>query len=174
MNTKKGFTLIELVVVIVILGILAVTAAPKFLNLQSDARKATLAATKGALESAFQIFSAKAQLPSSEIINDEFGSYLVLNGYQFLLTDDFYPNMPIQAFLSLEPLLSIVNIDINSDIENKGLNYEFGMYNRGFVLYYGDNLDESSCYISYAPNKEHNTASIPYNGEYFHVVNSGC
>ncbi len=34
MSKQKGFTLIELVVVIVILGILAVTAAPKFMNLQ--------------------------------------------------------------------------------------------------------------------------------------------
>ena len=33
MNSRTGFTLIELIVVIVILGILAVTAAPKFMNL---------------------------------------------------------------------------------------------------------------------------------------------
>ncbi|MGL4750761.1 MAG: type II secretion system protein, partial [Shewanella sp.] len=39
MKRQQGFTLIELVVVIIILGILAVTAAPKFINLQSDARK---------------------------------------------------------------------------------------------------------------------------------------
>ena len=40
MKRQGGFTLIELVVVIVILGILAVTAAPRFLNLQDDARNA--------------------------------------------------------------------------------------------------------------------------------------
>ncbi|MDW3189737.1 type II secretion system protein, partial [Vibrio sp. Vb0932] len=42
MKKQTGFTLIELVVVIVILGILAVTAAPRFLNLQNDAREARL------------------------------------------------------------------------------------------------------------------------------------
>ena len=39
MKNNQGFTLIELIVVIVILGILAVTAAPKFLNLQDDAHE---------------------------------------------------------------------------------------------------------------------------------------
>ena len=40
MNRQQGFTLIELIVVIVILGILAVTAAPKFMNLTSVGRSA--------------------------------------------------------------------------------------------------------------------------------------
>ncbi|PSW46338.1 type II secretion system protein [Photobacterium leiognathi] len=50
---KNGFTLIELVVVIVILGILAVVAAPKFMNLQVDARNASLKGLEGSLKSAF-------------------------------------------------------------------------------------------------------------------------
>ena len=49
---QGGFTLIELVTVIVILGVLAVTAAPRFFNLQNDARKAALAGMKGAMSAA--------------------------------------------------------------------------------------------------------------------------
>jgi prepilin-type N-terminal cleavage/methylation domain-containing protein len=41
MNKAQGFTLIELIIVIIILGILAVTAAPRFLDLSSDAEEAT-------------------------------------------------------------------------------------------------------------------------------------
>ncbi|HIF9444408.1 TPA: type II secretion system protein [Photobacterium damselae] len=56
---RNGFTLIELVVVIVILGILAVVAAPKFLNLQQDARDASLKGLKGSIESTLDVTYAK-------------------------------------------------------------------------------------------------------------------
>ena len=59
---SSGFTLIELIVVIVILGILAVSAAPRFINLQSDARAATLNAMMGAVKSANSLILGKAVL----------------------------------------------------------------------------------------------------------------
>jgi MSHA pilin protein MshA len=66
MKKQGGFTLIELVVVIVILGILAVTAAPKFLNLQEDARKSSLQGLKGAMDGAAGIVYGKAAIEGLE------------------------------------------------------------------------------------------------------------
>ncbi|XOV79576.1 MAG: prepilin-type N-terminal cleavage/methylation domain-containing protein [Aestuariibacter sp.] len=61
-NNNKGFTLIELIIVIIILGILAVTAAPKFMDVSSDAQRATMQGMEGALKAAAQLIRAKAKI----------------------------------------------------------------------------------------------------------------
>ncbi|WEE21579.1 prepilin-type N-terminal cleavage/methylation domain-containing protein [Aeromonas caviae] len=76
MKKQSGFTLIELVIVIIILGILAVTAAPKFLNLQDDARTSTLKGVEGSLKSAGAMVYSKAVLKGKDKESTAYNLYL--------------------------------------------------------------------------------------------------
>ncbi|HCH01525.1 MAG TPA: type II secretion system protein [Vibrio sp.] len=83
MKKQNGFTLIELVVVIVILGILAVTAAPKFLNLQDDAKVSAVKGLAGAMKGAAGITYGKAAVAGEE--SKETGNIMV-NGVSTAVT----------------------------------------------------------------------------------------
>lgn len=72
MKKQKGFTLIELVMVIVIIGILAVTAMPSFINLSGDAQQAATNGVASALGSASAInyASRKANATNGVAVNN--------------------------------------------------------------------------------------------------------
>jgi MSHA pilin protein MshA len=102
-NKQQGFTLIELVVVIVILGILAVTAAPKFIDLTSDARASVVEGLKGSINSAADMAHAKAlvsgQTGGTGAISAAGSTINLVNGW------------PAEASIN-----DLINLDTDADI----------------------------------------------------------
>lgn len=107
-SRTHGFTLIELVVIIVILGILAVTAAPKFIDLTSDSRAATLEAVGGAMASGLQLINSRAIIDNEyldtgviQIAGVEIPLY---NGYPSVRGQDGFIklNAQVKAWLEID------------------------------------------------------------------------
>lgn len=151
MKRQGGFTLIELVVVIVILGILAVTAAPRFLNLQVDARNATLNGFKGSLQGASSMVYAKAALAGVEGATEstalDIGTGTDINtiyGY------------PVAEHANIEEILDV-------DFTNEWK--ETTAADADDTVYYtlesvDDTADLTSCYVSYAQPAAAETPTI--------------
>jgi MSHA pilin protein MshA len=77
---QSGFTLIELVIVIVILGILAVTAAPKFLDITGDAKAATLQGIKASLQTISTVTYSKSLIAGNDKVAAASTPTVAING----------------------------------------------------------------------------------------------
>lgn len=62
MKGKKGFTLIELVIVLILIGIIAAVAVPKFMDLQEEAKKNAVKGAVASVRSAINIYYANAAI----------------------------------------------------------------------------------------------------------------
>ncbi|MEZ7490654.1 prepilin-type N-terminal cleavage/methylation domain-containing protein [Pseudoalteromonas distincta] len=156
MNKQAGFTLVELIIVIVILGILAVTAAPRFLNLQGDANASTLEGLQGSIRSGMNIVNGKAIIASDH--KDETAEVTVDTGAP-VPTVYGYPAATKAAF---EAFLDVDFADNSADDTFDSKDFNIDTSTAGTAIIYPNSYESSSdCKITYVEASATTTTATP-------------
>ncbi len=165
----KGFTLIELVIVIVILGILSVIALPRFINLSTDARISTLFQVEASVKGANSLLFLKSHMPSY--------STRAVPGRPDLLDIDMDHDGDFEVFSNdnVDVRLKERNLDNTDIIKRIDISEEFVVEEEGISFtYIGYDLNNDGtvksdgCYFKYTQAQ---SATIPADYE---IISTGC
>ncbi|MCK7630861.1 type II secretion system GspH family protein [Shewanella putrefaciens] len=155
MKRQQGFTLIELVVVIIILGILAVTAAPKFMNLQGDARVSALNGLKASIQGANTLVYSKAALAGVEKVAPEDDPTVdIATDVEISLAYGYMDTTATNFSNALEISISTATDDITTGKVSSTDNADWVLYSTDTAVKFWQNGAPAACFIQYNPATE--------------------
>jgi MSHA pilin protein MshA len=115
MHNQKGFTLVELVVVIVILGILSAVAVPKFMDMQDEAKQAAIEGARGSVKSAVSLVHAKWLAAGEPYDSDGATNEFEVEGTTVAYDQYGYPTADTDGIMAAAGLAD--DFSINTDVD---------------------------------------------------------
>ncbi|MDX2319653.1 MAG: type II secretion system protein [Moritella sp.] len=167
-NKNNGFTLIELVITITVLGVLAATAVPRFIDVKDDAKKETVENFHGSLRAAVRLLHMKSQIENALgddiTIATDYGDYQFYRGYPETRSEATIPNAYfIETFLELG-----VPSDVTKGNDTRIARYaEISVYednDYSRIGYGSGNLKSNLCYAEYHHTSETQVFSLNTDG----------
>ena len=147
-KSKSGFTLVEILIVVIILGILAAIVIPQFTNASQDARKSSLTSQLQTLRSQIELFKLqhKDKLPDLVTSWDPLTTKTDADMAASTATDAFGPYMQSAPKNPLNGLTNVVNGTAASGTEC-GFVYDYGTSGAGTGRIWGTDTDKKALYV---------------------------